>query len=172
VKQRAHRVPTKRDICCTVRGWPSGQSRLFAGNLALQRVKFMLSMYIHFAVVRLFIPGRPQQNTQWVWSSALTEIRIVRCVWVITGPPLQCNKCGAYSGRPTPPLVEKDTPPPLSRVPTGSGTRNDCAGEEQQQFAALHHIPPLQLCRRSHCPAIPSHTSHAKFKSHLKKDDL
>jgi hypothetical protein len=35
-------------------------------------------------LVRVFRPGRSQQNAQGVWTSPLTEI--VGCVWVITGP--------------------------------------------------------------------------------------
>lgn len=32
-----------------------------------------------------FWPGRCQYNAQWFWSSPLTEVRIVKCVWVIAG---------------------------------------------------------------------------------------
>jgi hypothetical protein len=38
----------------------------------------------------VFKPVRSQQNEQWIWTSSLTELRIVGCLWVITGPYLQC----------------------------------------------------------------------------------
>jgi hypothetical protein len=41
------------------------------------------------STVHLFRLGRSQYNAHWVWSSPLTEMRIVGCVWVITGTSLQ-----------------------------------------------------------------------------------
>jgi hypothetical protein len=48
---------------------------------------------------RVLRPDRSEQNAQWIWSSPLTEIRVVGCIWVITElslhyvtlPPWICN---------------------------------------------------------------------------------
>jgi hypothetical protein len=54
--------------------------------------------------VRFLRLGRSQQNAQWIWSSPLTDVRIIGCVWVTKRPYL-------HSFIPTPTLQLK----PLSR---------------------------------------------------------
>jgi hypothetical protein len=60
---------------------------------------------------------------------------------------------GAYSERQIIPLVEKETPFQNTkmvlertkikpRVPTGLETKNDCAGDDQQQFTGMDWIRP------------------------------
>jgi hypothetical protein len=77
------------------------------------------------------------------------------CVYGYTRAKLRCNKCGAYSGRPNPPLIEEEAPSQNTQVvlertqiwswvPMGPENKNDCAGEGQQQFPR---------------PTIPSHPS-------------
>jgi hypothetical protein len=71
-----------------------------------------------------------------------------RCECGYTRAELRCNKCGAYSERQTPPLVEEEAPFKNTKVileriqiwswvPTGPETKNDCAGEGQQHITAL-----------------------------------
>jgi hypothetical protein len=66
----------------------------------------------------------------------------------VTVSRLRCNKCDAYSGRSIPLFSEQEAPCPntqmtlewiqiCSWIPTGPETKNNCAGEGQQQFTAM-----------------------------------
>jgi hypothetical protein len=41
-----------------------------------------------YTTVRLFSLGRSEQNAQWIWSSPLTEMKIIGYAWVAFGPRL------------------------------------------------------------------------------------
>jgi hypothetical protein len=44
------------------------------------------NMFKIIYTVRIFRSGHSDQNAQWICSSPLSEIRIVACMLVITGP--------------------------------------------------------------------------------------
>lgn len=41
------------------------------------------SYTLQMCTVSLYVPDDSELTAQWIWSSPLTEIRIVGCVWAI-----------------------------------------------------------------------------------------
>jgi hypothetical protein len=87
--------------------------------------------------------------TKHAWCPQTTSVLTwMMCEWGYICAKLWSNNCGAYSDRPTPPLVEESIFPNTwmalerwklwSCVLTMTETKNDFAGENQQQFTRVY----------------------------------
>jgi hypothetical protein len=97
--------------------------------------------------VRVISPVRSQQNSQWIWSSPLTEIRTAGCAWVVTE---HYNSASHSLPADTAPIYLPYFPSfPLTRNSDARSRNTDCSrclsvrGKQKAESLMLSHY----VCR-------------------------